>query len=326
MNSGLSGPEAGFVKKMAGLADDSMMDAAQKSGIQGLPEQIRAANKLTADEHTMFEQALVKKVVETKKPEAIATLLRGKTIGNEELRNLFTIMPKELHAPVQRQLLLDTMRQSTNNTSKVFNERRFADALGGIGDERGEIIFGKNWSNIKELASTLEKINGPTGLGGGTGAALQNIGAIRGIIEAAYLAPLALVAGGHLTSGTLSVAGEVVTMRTMANLLTKPELTVKLLKTLQVGARTLPYAATGAINETGGTGKNIQRGKDLLDKWNKEHPKQQVQPPVTKADELQDMFHQSGLAPAPERAAPGPQSSLKITHRFNPQSGAIEAA
>ena len=325
MNTGLSGPEAGFVKKMAGLADESMMDAAQKSGIQGLPEQIRAANKLTADDHTMFEQELVKKVVETKKPEAIATLLRGRTIGNEELRNLFTIIPNELYAPVQRQLLLDTMRQSTYNTSKVFNERRFADALGNIGDERGVIIFGKNWNNIKELASTLEKINGPTGLGGGTGAALQNIGAIRRIIEAAYLAPLALVAGGHIESGIITVGGEIVTMRTMANLLTHPELTTKLLKALQVGARTLPYAATGAINETGGVHKNINRAKDLIYEYNNNHPSNTIQPLAPKAEDLQNEFHKSGLAPAPtpEQATPGPQSSLRPTHRFDESTNSI---
>ena len=47
-----------------------------------------------------------------------------------------------------------------------------------------------------------------------------------------------------------------------------------------------------------------------------------------KADELQDHFHKSGLAPAPtpEQATPGPQSSLRPTHIYNATKGIIEAA
>jgi hypothetical protein len=48
-----------------------------------------------------------------------------------------------------------------------------------------------------------------------------------------------------------------------------------------------------------------------------------------KASELQQQMHKSGLAPAPKEtpvAPPGPQSSTKITHKFNPSTGEIEAA
>ena len=46
------------------------------------------------------------------------------------------------------------------------------------------------------------------------------------------------------------------------------------------------------------------------------------------AEELQHGFHQSGVGPKPETspAAPGPQSSTRVTHKFNPTTGQIEAA
>jgi len=47
------------------------------------------------------------------------------------------------------------------------------------------------------------------------------------------------------------------------------------------------------------------------------------------AEELQKSMHLGGFAPAPKETpppAPGGQSSLKITHRFNPDTGMIEAA
>jgi hypothetical protein len=45
-------------------------------------------------------------------------------------------------------------------------------------------------------------------------------------------------------------------------------------------------------------------------------------------DDLQNSFHKAGMAqqPAQPQAPPGPQSSVKVTHRFNSQTGQIEAA
>ena len=48
-----------------------------------------------------------------------------------------------------------------------------------------------------------------------------------------------------------------------------------------------------------------------------------------KAEELQKQMHLGGFAPAPKDTptpAPGPQSQFKITHKFNPETGQIEAA
>ena len=343
LDQALAGKQAGLAKKMASLFDDSIMDAVQKSKIPGLEDAVRAADKFTADEHMMFEQDLVKKLVETKKPEAIATLLRGRPTGGsavgtgiDETMDIMNIIPNNFHAPIQRQLLLDTMRQSTNRVSKVFNERKFAESIGNIGDERGVLIFGKNWSNIKELTSIMERINGPTGLGGGTGAALQNIGAIRGIVGASYLAPLALVSGGHIEGAAGSAVGQLAFMRGLANALTHPEATAKLLTAIQVALRGTPYAITGAVA--------VERGQ--------RRAKGEIQPSIIdevktnslfsiplaagaltlaqvkdKVQALHDQFYKSGLSPKPPDATPAPQPAAQpaYTHTYDPDTGQIVA-
>ena len=264
LDQALAGKQAGLAKKMAGLFDDSIMDAVQKSKIPGLEADVRAADKFTAEEHKMFEQQLVKKVVDSKKPEAIATLIKGKAIGNEETRDLFKILPKSLHQPVQRQIILDTMRQSTNNISKAFNERKFAEAIGAIGDERGQIIFGPNWKNIKELTGIMERINGPVGLQGGAGAALQNFAILKNAMLLAI--PGGEAAGGHYGSAALSLAGEWASLTTIASAMTHPATAVKLVKVAQQVVSKLPYLVTGAINESGGAEKNIERVKEAAQK------------------------------------------------------------
>jgi hypothetical protein len=274
LDDALGGKQLGFAKKLAGLADESMMGAADKSGIPGLPDQIRAANKLTADTHAIYEQALVKKVVETKKPEAIASLISGKSVGLEETRDLFKVLPKEIHPAVQRQVLVDTMRQSSNILTKNFNERKFAEKIASMGDERGSVIFGDNWKNIRELSGLMERINGPVGLGGGSGAALQNAGLIKGIISGVgTTVPTVLAATGHADQALkvaaiegVSFLGVAVTYRALASALTNPEATVKLLKVARGAVRATPYAATGAVEVGRGQTKATRDLKAIRDK------------------------------------------------------------
>ena len=109
LDQAMAGKQAGLAKKMAGLFDDSIMDAVRKSKIPGLEQDVRAADAFTAEEQSRrFEQQLVDRIVKTKKPEAIATLIRNKNMGIQETRDLFAVLPKPLHEPVQRQILLDT--------------------------------------------------------------------------------------------------------------------------------------------------------------------------------------------------------------------------
>lgn len=298
LDQALAGKQAGLAKKMASLFDDSIMDAVRKSKIPGLEQQVRAADVFTAEEHRMFEQALVKKIVETKKPEAIATLIRGNAVGNQELRDAFSVIPQKLHTEVQRQILIDTMRQSTNLQTKIFNERRFADTLGKLGDERGKIIFGSNWKNVKELTGILERINGPTGLEGGTGASLQNMTVIKEILAAAGGAAFAT---GHYgaagVSGALAVGGDIATFRTMAYAMTHPQTMEKILTVARQIVKYAPYGPTAAIEVAGGGKKNLERVKEEAAK----------------------------LKNKPAAAAPAAPPTLPsgITHTFDEQSGQI---
>ena len=309
LDQALAGKQAGLAKKMAELFDTAIMDGVKKSKIPGLEADVRTADAFTANEHRMFEQALVKKAVETKKPEALATLIRNPNMGNQETRDLFAVIPKQFHQPVQRQIILDTMRQSTNMNTKIFNERKFAETLGKIGDERGQIIFGPNWKNIKELTGIMERINGPVGMQGGAGAALQNFSILKNAMLLAI--PGGEAASGHFGSAALSLGGEWASLTALASAMTHPQAAVTMLKVARAIASKLPYVATAAVNETGGTRKNLDRVKAEAKKLQE----QKTTPPAP-------------VSPPPTEAAPEPQSkaALPYTHIYNAMTGTIVPA
>ena len=156
------------------------------------------------------------------------------------------------------------MRQSTNNNTKSFNERRFAETIGGIGEERGQIIFGNNWARIKELTNVLERINGPVGLAGGTGASLQNAALLKSMIvtsaETAAL-PLGLAGTHHPIEALVSFGGEWVSLYGLASAITNPVSAERILKVARQVIKYGPYAATAAVAETGGTRQEYRQGK-----------------------------------------------------------------
>jgi hypothetical protein len=265
LDDALGGKQLGFAKKMAGLADDSMMDAADKSGIPGLPDAIRNANKLTADTHAIYEQALIKKVVETKKPEVISRLLGGNAVGLQETRDLMNIMPAAIRPAVQKQVVLDSIRRSTDIQTGMFNEGKFAANIAKMGDDRGNIVFGKNWKNIQELSQLMNKINGPTGMTGGSGAALQNFSVIKNLMLT-VAAPLGLASSGKPMAAAGSLAAEWATLNTFASAITNPETSGKVLEGMRKLVKVSPYLATGAFEASKGQTKMTQDLKAIRDK------------------------------------------------------------
>ena len=259
LDQALAGKQAGLAKKMASLFDESMIQGAEKSKIPGLVDKIRAANDFTRTEHEMFDQQLVKKIAETKKPEAITTFLRAKGNGLQETRDLFTVLPKDLHDPVRRQLLLDTMRQATNVKTGIFNEGRFAESMLNMDDGRGEVIFGDNWKNVKRLSKIMGNINGPVGRNGGSAAGLNNYAVLKNLMLAAI--PLGFFgATKDWHTGAQSAVGEAATLTAIAYGMTHPETAVKMLGIAQKFARTLPYAVSGATDEAEGR-KQLKKGR-----------------------------------------------------------------
>lgn len=265
LDEALPGKQAGFAKKLASLADGSMMDAADKSGIPGLPDQIRAANKLTADTHAIYEQALIKKVVDTKKPEVISRLIGGNAVGLQETRDLMNILPAGIQPAVQKQVVLDSIRRSTDIQTGMFNEGKFAANIAKMGDDRGNIVFGKNWKNIQELSQLMSKINGPTGLTGGSGAALQNFSVIKNLMLT-VAAPLGLASSGKPLAAAGSLAAEWATLNTFASAITNPETSGKVLEGMRKLVKASPYIATGGYEASKGQTKMTQDLKAIRDK------------------------------------------------------------
>jgi hypothetical protein len=310
LEEALPGKMAGQAKSLAKLADEAMMDAAEKSGIEGLPEAVREANAFTANEHQMMERKLVKSILDSKKPvEGIASVIRGPasarrySIGLQETRDLFKVLPPNMKAPVQRQIILDTLEESTNPGTGIFNEGKFAGIINRIGDGRGEIIFGSNWKNVKELSKLMEQINGPTSkkAGGSMAAALQNPEIYKDFVMA--LAPFMEIGRGHTRTGILMLLGEGVGYNTVAYALTHPATAAKLVKILQAAIQGAAYAPGLAYNETR---------------------------PENRPEKLKDLREKAkNLAvPPKEQAKPaGPQSFARpYTHIFDEEKGMIVPA
>ena len=294
LDQAMGGSQLGLAKKFSTLADKSLEDAAKNSGIPGLYDRWREANAVTAEGHRMFEQKLVDKAVESENPEFIASLLGGKTIGLQQTRDLFKALPSKLHDPVRRGLLQDAVTKATER-SGAFDEGKFANSIYKLGDERGQIIFGKNWKNVKELSELLGKISGPVGLGGGGGASLQNVGIMKKLAGAAISVPItaaAVTAGaGHIESGAIiglgGVAAQAAGARTVAWAMTNPAKAEKMLKVAREIARKLPYlppVAYNTVKDMSGEEYN-RRFHDYIEKQ-----KQNV---------------------LPKSMTPGPQSSVK---------------
>jgi hypothetical protein len=125
-------------------------------------------------------------------------------------------------------------------------------------------------------------------------------------------------------------------MRGLANALTHPEATAKLLTAIQVALRGTPYAITGAVA--------VERGQ--------RRAKGEIQPSIIdevktnslfsiplaagaltlaqvkdKVQALHDQFYKSGLSPKPPDATPAPQPAAQpaYTHTYDPDTGQIVA-
>lgn len=265
LDEALPGKQAGFAKKLAQLADTSMMDAADKSGIPGLPDMIRNANELTAETHRIYEQQLVKKVVDSKSPEKISKLITANAVGIPETRDLMKILPTSIQPAVRKQVVADAIQQSIDKDSGYFNERAFAKNVLKMGDERGEIVFGKNWANIKDLAGIMGKINGPTGITGGSGAALQNYSVLKNFLLT-VATPFGLAGAHHPGAAAASLGGEWASLNILASAITNPETAAKVVKGARAAARVTPYVATGGYEVGKGQTKMTRDLQAIRDK------------------------------------------------------------
>ena len=324
-NELLSGPEKGFLKKMAGIIDNSMEDSLKKSGVKGLPELWRSANSITREEHEMFEKKLIENLAAKKNPEDIALVLRGNSpgaisqIGIQETRDAMSVIPKAMIPRVQKQILLDTIYEATGKGTKSFDEGMFAKKILQIGDERGNVLFGSNWKNVKQFSELLNRIQDSGGL---QAASLRNPEVAKQVGRIAF--ETVFTGGGaymgHASVGAaalIPLAGEAALWKTAAAAMTHPAGAEKIINLMRILARATPYAGGGAYY----VHKEAHRDKTK--------PSNEIEEMKKKVQDLNDQMYKSGLSPKPPDAtppAPGPQSQFKITHKFNPETGQIEAA
>jgi hypothetical protein len=323
MNSLMSSPEKKILVDLANTVGDAIEDGLKNSKVPQLADMWRSANNVTHEEHKVFLEKLVENLAAKKNPEAIALILRGNSpgaiaqIGIKETRDVMSVIPKQMIPRVQKQILLDTIYESSGKGTETFNEKMFAKKMLQIGDERGEVLFGNNWANIKQFSELLNRISESGGL---TAAGLANPGLLNqmGRLSAEAVATFAGVHAAHgpgLMAAAVPIMGEAALWKTVAAAMTHPEAAARILQIMQVLARTVPYASAAATNA--GRGEKIGKG-DGPDEKRLNDVKQ-------KAHDLQDMFHKSGLAPAPTPAeGTGPQSRNQThTHIWDEKQGKI---
>jgi hypothetical protein len=249
LDEALPGKRAGAAKLLSSAMSDSMMAAAKSSGNKGLPEMIEAANSYTAEMHRMFEQALVKKSLDTGKTETISAMVRNG--GLQEIRDIYKLLPavtkQNLKANIVQDMLEKTMDKSGN-----INTKQFVSVFNKLGEPRAKEIFGSNYASVKEMADIFGKIK--TG-GSGEAAGLFNIG----IVVEALVSPTSLARKVGIYGGVYG----------LAKAITNPAQSAKVLSVLSKAAHVAPYAATGAY-AVAFPGKDEKQAKSLPPKDEKQ--------------------------------------------------------
>ena len=176
----------GRVTAILGKAIDADMEAAARrvdpEGSKGILTQLRAANALSYEQHRLFEQSVIKKVMESGKPEAIASLIRSG--GFQETRDLLAVLKRAdpavlgtVRTKVLQDILDETVQSShglqhqalshiTNTTPlniiprpTVFRGDTFAKSIHDLGNERGIALYGpQGWNSVKRLAAITERV------------------------------------------------------------------------------------------------------------------------------------------------------------------------
>jgi len=257
MNSLMSNSEKGLIDKLSQITGTSIEDGLKNSKNPNLASMWRSANDVTREEKEAFVKTLVKNLADKKNPEDIALVLRGNSpsaissIGIEETRAAMGVIPKNLIPEVQKQILLDTLYEATGKGSKAFDEGAFSKKILQIGDDRGKVLFGNSWPQIKEFSELLTRIKDSSGL---SGASLSNPETIKQVGRIT-LEAVASAVGGHsggwaatAGAGLLPIAGEAAMWKTVAAALTHPEQAEKLLSGLRHTVRILPYWGAAGYN------------------------------------------------------------------------------
>jgi hypothetical protein len=249
LDEALPGKRAGMAKLLAKKMDGAMMDAAEQSGITGLPQQIRIANSLSAEMHRKFEQDLLTKILDTKKPEVIAGYI--KKAGLQEIRDMNATLDEPTRRLVQSHVVADSLVKAFDEKTKQLNPQAFSKAIHSIGDERGKELFGPaNWDSVRQMADMVGRVgSGRAGIGS-SGASLHNWTYLVALPAALSAAVFGRGEAAMATAGTMAM--ETYTLRKLAQAITNPAKSARVVHYLQMGARGAPYAIYGLAKLVGG--------------------------------------------------------------------------
>jgi hypothetical protein len=244
----LPGKRAGVAKLLAGQMDDAMMDAATKSGVSGLPQQLRVAQTLTREMHEKLESDLVKKIIETGRPEDIAAYV--KQGGLQDIRHLNSLLSKPQQRMVQAQILRDALNGAIDPTTKVFDPGKFITSIKTLGEHRGQEIFGgQNYSNVEQTARLLSKLR--VSSGAGMAAGMHNWTYMRAPAGSAAAVLVGIITGRPIEGAGVgagiagAMAVETATLRGLAKAITNPAKSARVVHYLELATRKAPYAVYG---------------------------------------------------------------------------------
>lgn len=227
--------------------DNDMMKAARDSGVQQIETQVKVARSLSREQHRIFDQQLMKNLVEGGKPEALAGYV--KNAGLQEVRDMATVLgsdkKKMVAAQVMEDILADTLKKPAPvpkglfaklaPKSEVFQGDQFVKSIRDMGPEKTQLIFGAAYPKLERFLALAERVKP----GGSEWMALHN---------ALYLGAVAGLPLGHVGAAA-AVGVEAYTMRLMAKAMVRPEGLDAATKYLSAIARHSPRAAKLALDE-----------------------------------------------------------------------------
>jgi hypothetical protein len=152
---------------------------------------------------------------------------------------------------VQSHVVADSLVKAFDEKTKQLNPQAFSKAIHSIGDERGKELFGPaNWDSVRQMADMVGRAgSGRAGIGS-SGASLHNWTYLVALPAALSAAVFGRGEAAMATAGTMAM--ETYTLRKLAQAITNPAKSARVVHYLQMGARGAPYAIYGLAKLVGG--------------------------------------------------------------------------
>ena len=164
----------GEVRKLLGMEPGGYIAKKEiEAAAEEVPEakaKLDEADLLFKQEKARFEVPIIKKVLTTTKPEDISDILATASLDDLKqlkgyLENADKVRIKENKPPLNalrgaaRELYDSMVYKATDPRTGVVNPQTLANSLKALGEERGRIIFGPQYTTIANSVGTIDGIN-----------------------------------------------------------------------------------------------------------------------------------------------------------------------